>query len=108
MTSASSARSRRSGFTSRAASVDLKEWPGPVVAFYLGKLTDQQLLAAAANPNADIQTDRRCQANFYIGQAAMLDRRTAPAGQLFTEIAQHCPVTLPEYVGARAELAHLK
>ena len=98
----------RHALAKNAAAVDLKEWPGPVVAFYLGKLTDKQLLAAAAHPNADIQTDRQCQANFYIGQAAVLDRRPAPAGQLFREVAQHCPVTLPEYVGARAELAHLK
>ncbi|HEY3920371.1 MAG TPA: tetratricopeptide repeat protein [Stellaceae bacterium] len=98
----------RHALAKNAAAVDLKQWPGPVVALYLGKLTAKQLMAAAANPNADIQTDRQCQGNFYIGQAALLDHHPAEARRLFTEVNQHCPVTLAEYIGARAELTHLK
>jgi lipoprotein NlpI len=91
-----------------AARIDLARWPGPVIALYLGKLTAKQVMAAAINGDLGVQADRQCQAYFYSGEAALLRHGAAAAKRFFQQATQHCPLTLTESAGARAELMRLE
>jgi lipoprotein NlpI len=91
-----------------AARIDLARWPGPILALYLGKLTPNQLMAAAINSDLGVQADRQCQAYFYSGEAALLHHGNDAAKRFFQQATQHCPLTLTESAGARAELGHLE
>jgi tetratricopeptide (TPR) repeat protein len=84
-----------------AARLKPKEWPYPVIEFYLGKRSAGEMSSAAAKP------EERCEAQFYIGEWYLMrgDRMKA-AGALRTA-AETCPKTFYEYDGAMAELKRL-
>jgi lipoprotein NlpI len=91
-----------------AAPIDLARWPGAVLALYLGKMTPKQVMAAATSSDLGVQTDRQCQAYFYSGEAALLHRHNETAKRFFRQATEHCPLTLTESAGARAELVQLE
>jgi len=84
-----------------AARLKAKEWPYPVIEFYLGKRSVDQMSAAAGKP------EERCEAQFYLGEWQVLHGdRTKAAGALRTA-ADSCPKDFYEYDGAVAELKRL-
>ena len=42
-------------------------WPMPVMQFYLGKSSADELLSAARGGDASVQQNRLCEAHFYLG-----------------------------------------
>src|SRR3974377_324798 len=54
-----------SGLAEATPQLDMKAWPAPVVALYLGQMTLEAVLAAADDRDAHIKKSRVCQANFY-------------------------------------------
>jgi lipoprotein NlpI len=78
-----------------------KNWPYPVIDFYLGRGSLDELRAAAKKP------EERCEAEFYIGQWLLLRDRDSAVGPL-KMAADICPKTFIEYRGALAELKRLE
>jgi lipoprotein NlpI len=91
----------------RAEKLDVKAWPGPVVQFYLGKQSADEVLAAARAGGAKIQYDQQCEANFYMGEQALLSGDTTQARRLFGEALNNCDKRFIEYSGAKAEMSRL-
>jgi lipoprotein NlpI len=61
-----------------AQKADLTNWPGPVVKFYLGQITETQLMDSAADPDPETHEGRVCEVNFYSGEDALAhQKRTA-------------------------------
>jgi len=88
--------------------VDMANWPGPVINFYLGQLTAEALLATANSGDAMQRTKQTCAANFYIGELALEQGKVNDATRQFRTAADTSCRTSPlEYSSARAELKAL-
>ena len=77
-------------------------WPFPVVAFFLGALTADGVLAKASG------SIQEAEAHFYLGQWHLLRGNHADAAEAFRQAAKVGPSYLVEYVGAIAELRRLQ
>ncbi len=95
-------------FAERAAKLDLAEWPGPILRFFIGKASEDEVLAAAAQGDADTRPDRVCDANFFLGEWHLVKSETDRAGALLGEAAKTCRDELPSAHIARREMSRLK
>src|SRR5215831_8433486 len=95
------------GLAQATEGLDLKEWPGPIVSMYLGKVPEQAVYDAVADADPNRQRQKRCQAYFYVGQQMLIGQKNGEAAKMFREtVATNAP-NLLEYEGAHAELKHL-
>ena len=89
--------------------VGLADWPAPVLAFYLGRISRDQLFAAADDgPDYKTRVGQRCEANFYAGEYLDLHGETADAQELLEAAANDCPIQFFEAAAAGAELSRLR
>jgi len=84
-----------------AAHLDGKQWPYPVIEFYLGRRSAGEMW------NASATSEERCEAQFYLGEWHLLGGNRADAAAAFRTAAQTCPMIAYEYNGAIAELQRL-
>jgi lipoprotein NlpI len=84
-------------------------WPGPVIQVYMGTAKPEGLVALAKASSTQYSMDRVCEADFYLGEKALLDGKIAEAAGLFqSAVASGGEKTNLEYTGAVNELAQLK
>ena len=102
---------RRDNLPSRlpqlATQLDMAAWPAPVVRLFLGDLTADAALAAAADPQPEIMQGQVCEANFYTAELALLKHAKEEALRLFGVAASDCPRSFIEWRAANAELSRL-
>ena len=84
-----------------AARLKTKDWPHPVIDFYLGRRKLDEMSAAASKP------DEKCQAAFYIGEWHLLRGNKVQAKAVLQNAVDTCPDHFPEHAGAVAELRRL-
>ena len=94
-------------FAANSARVDSTSWPRPVIAFFAGKLTADQLVSGTANAEERQRNDQRCGAEFFAGQAAMWTKQPAEARKRFEATRATCSKRYTEHAAAVAELARL-
>ena len=87
--------------------IDMTKWPAPILRLYLGQMTPDAVLAAAESPNAQMQRDQICEANFYGGELALQRGTKDEATRLFKLATDGCPKSSIEYQSATAELKAL-
>ena len=92
-------------FEAHVTPIDSAQWPAPVVAYFLGRLSEDSLRAAAVADSAE--RGQRCGVGFYLGQAALIEGRAAEAAKLFQATRAGCAKELSEHRGAVAELRRL-
>jgi tetratricopeptide (TPR) repeat protein len=90
-----------------ASQLDMITWPAPVIRLLLGETTAAALLAAAEDPDPNKKQGRVCEANFFSGEAALLDGAKQEAARLLRLAADDCPRTSFERTAANAELKAL-
>jgi tetratricopeptide (TPR) repeat protein len=90
-----------------ASAVSPTAWPGPVINMYVGRITPEQLLAAAQNTNPTTQRDQVCEANYYIGEYALALAQTARGITLLRLARATCPFNFFETDGAIMHLTEL-
>jgi lipoprotein NlpI len=99
--------SRRNKLPSRlaeaVAKLDMTVWPGPVVRLFLGQLTPAAVLAAADDANPVKKKNQLCEANFFLGELALLQGANEEATRLFRLAANECPRYYYEWDDAHAE-----
>jgi tetratricopeptide (TPR) repeat protein len=95
-------------FAARTAKLDLKAWPGPLLSLYAGAGTADDAFAAAKQGDPDDQKDRLCEADFFIGEWHVSQKRDADGRALLEAAVSACPRDRPEVQAARAELGTLK
>jgi len=93
--------------TKNAAELDPAKWPGPVIQFYLGTISADQLFQAANNADSKKQNEQYCEAYFYLGESALLRGKKADAGRQIEQAAATCPTNFIESAAAKAELARM-
>ncbi len=91
-------------FAKQSAALDLAQWPGPVLKFYLGQATLEQLQAAQASPNAGTQARRSCEVSFYAGERHLWRGEKADAAARLQAARDGCSRSSNEYLWAVAEL----
>jgi lipoprotein NlpI len=94
--------------TGNAVKLDLKTWPGPVVAFYFKGIDANGVMAAARSGDAKTQREQGCQVSFYVGEDAVLRQDTAEATRLLRQARETCPPDFAEFIAAQAELKRLE
>jgi tetratricopeptide (TPR) repeat protein len=82
---------------------DPESWPVTIARYFLGKVSGDELTAAARN-----SPGRLCEAYFFLGQSALIQHEPAEATKLFTAARTTGMTRYTEFVGAGAELARLK
>jgi len=88
----------------RAAKLDLKTWPGPVVDFYRGRIGMDDVLAAARTGDTKTQRDQQCETGFYLGEHTLLAGDKDEARRLLQGALDTCDRRFIEYAGAKAEM----
>lgn len=84
------------------------DWPAPVLAFYLGRIDQDQLFAAAdIGPDFETRSGQRCEASFYAGEAASLHGKPDDARHLLDRAIDHCPSRCSEAKAAIGERARI-
>jgi lipoprotein NlpI len=89
------------------AKINLKSWPGPIIAFYMKQQTAQQVTAAAATGDPKTQSEQSCEAAFYLGEDELLRRNESEALRLLKQARDTCPPSFIEYDAAGFELKYL-
>lgn len=92
--------------TTQLTAIDLNVWPGAVAKFYLGRISEKELMAAAADPDTLLQRNRQCAASYYLGEYLLWQKppRVAESKSRFREATENCPSTLIESIAAKADL----
>jgi lipoprotein NlpI len=87
----------------------LKEtrWPFPVINFYLGKIDEKGMYAAADTADPKKKAEQICEANFYLAEAKLLKANVEDAIPLLRAAEKECPPSFYEAHAARAELKRL-
>jgi tetratricopeptide (TPR) repeat protein len=84
-----------------AAQLKTKAWPYPIVEFYLGKRTAEDMAGAAAG------AEEGCEAQFYVGEWRLIRGDRAKAKEALESAKATCPQSFYEYDGAVAELGRI-
>lgn len=100
-------KSNDQDFSRRSEKIDQKAWPYSVIAYEQGKIAEEQVWAAAsAGTDAQTASNRKCEADFYMGEYKLARDRDG-AMTLLTEAADKCYKGFIEYSGAVFELRAL-
>lgn len=83
------------------------DWPRPVYKFLLGEISRNDLERIANQSDEKERQGRTCEAAFYIGEQAMLEKRTDDAKGQFKRVVETCPQSFWERVGALGELQRM-
>ena len=103
-----SGKDARTELSEIASGLKLASWPGPVIQLYLGQAKPDGLVSLAKASNPRFAVDRECEANFYLGERALLNGNRAEAAGLFRAAVATGAKTNFEYRGALAELGRLQ
>ncbi len=84
-----------------AARLKTKEWVYPVIDFYLGRRSLEEMRASAVKP------EQKCEAAFYVGEWHLLHGNMPAAMTELKEAAATCPKNFAEHTAAVAELKRI-
>ena len=89
----------------QGSGIDLRKWTGPIVLYFLGRISEQTAMMAAGHPDTKIAHEQQCEAEFYVGQLDLAEGRLAQARQRFERDLDICPPGFLELAGARVALS---
>jgi len=89
------------------ARIDMTKWPAPIIRLYLGQMTPDTVLAAAADLDASKQKSQVCEANFFSGELALQQGKKDEAIRLFRAADESCPKDTFQLIAANDELKAL-
>jgi len=92
---------------SNARMVDPKTWPGPILAYYLGRVDADEVMRAAGNGSADMPRNQSCQAYFFVGEDAVLRQDIDEAARLLRQARDTCALDSFKHAAAEFELKRL-
>jgi lipoprotein NlpI len=90
-----------------AEAADLSKWPGPLLKLYLGHMAADEVIAVAANADANTRKRQECEANYFTGEDALLHNQPATALARFKAARDGCPKGNIGHAEALAELRRL-
>ena len=88
-----------------AGKLDLKQWPGTLIAYYLGQATLDQV-SPPSNHGA-MGHGRECSLSFFVGENALIKKDSAEATRQFQRALAVCNIHTVTYLTAGVELKRL-
>jgi tetratricopeptide (TPR) repeat protein len=88
-----------------AGKIDLKQWPGTLIAFFLGQATLDQISPPSSHGN--MGHARECNLAFFTGEQALIKKDSGEAARLFTHTRAVCNIHTVLYMAAGVELKRL-
>jgi tetratricopeptide (TPR) repeat protein len=92
-------------FTRNAGKIDLKQWPGTLVAFFLGQVKQDEM-SPPSNHGA-MGRARECNLSFFTGEQAVIKGDAANAARLFLRARDVCNIHTLHYLAAGVELKRM-
>ena len=97
----------KKGLAQQVPSLDLKRWPGPILAIFLGQSTPEQVMEGVKRVEGRERSEKECEAAFYFGQYYLLRGRLQEAERLFREALAFGFSSFIEHIGAKVELQRM-
>lgn len=94
----------KKAFADRVRSLDPNQWPAPILQFYLGKATHDEVFAAAKIGDPAYLDQQACEAAFYLGEFYLLSGKAEDAHRDLTQASASCPKSAAERGAAKTEL----
>ena len=91
--------------TRNAGKIDLKQWPGTLVAYFLGQATLDQL--SPPSSHGSMGRGRECNLSFFTGEQALIKKDNAEASRLFARAHEICNVHTVTGLASTVELKRL-
>lgn len=88
-----------------AGKIDLKQWPGTLVAFFLGQMKADQM--SPPSSHGSMGRARECNLSFFTGEHALIKGNGAEAAPLFLRTREVCNLHTVQYLAAGIELKRL-
>jgi tetratricopeptide (TPR) repeat protein len=88
------------------ASPDSGKWPEPLLRFIVGEINEAQAFAEASQVQS-YADELSCQANFYLGEVALLRKEASHGRKLLQNAILGCRIDTVEYIAAKAELERM-
>lgn len=88
-----------------AGKIDLKQWPGTLVAYFLGQATLEQL--SPPSSHGAMGHARECNLAFFSGEQSLVKNDSAEAARQFTRARAVCNIHTVHYLAAGVELKRL-
>ena len=85
--------------------IDLKQWPGTLVAYFLGKVSIDQI--SPPSSHGAMGHGRECNLSFFSGEHALIKSDGAEATRLFQRARAVCNIHTVHYLAAGVELKRL-
>lgn len=84
------------------------KWQATIADFFAGRITADQFMKLAHDPDEKTDKGQTCEANFYSAQRHLIKHETEKAQPLLQAAANDCPKSFVEYDAAIAELEQLE
>jgi tetratricopeptide (TPR) repeat protein len=91
-----------------AALVDPRKWPSPVFSFFLGRISAEQMIAAAKDPSPYLTRSQEAEAYYLAGESLLASKRPQNAKAMFEETLKRKLPDKPVSMAAVAELRNLE
>jgi tetratricopeptide (TPR) repeat protein len=88
-----------------AGKMDVKQWPGTLIAFFLGQVKADEL--AAPSSHGPMAHGRECNVSFFVGEHALIKGDKSEAAQQFQKAREACNLHTLPYLAAGIELKGL-
>jgi len=88
-----------------AGKIDLKQWPGTLIAFFLDQVKLEQM--SPPSSHGSMGRARECNLSFFAGEHALIKADSAEAARLFLRAREVCNIHTVHYLAAGIELKHM-
>jgi tetratricopeptide (TPR) repeat protein len=88
-----------------AGKIDLKQWPGTLIAFFLDQVKLEQM--SPPSSHGSMGRARECNLSFFTGEHALIKADSAEAARLFLRAREVCNIHTVHYLAAGIELKHM-
>ena len=91
----------------QAAAAPADQWPRPILSLFLGAATPAQVRQAAGEGDEEPRQNQECEADFFLGEYALLHDDRHSARPLLKHVVDTCSPSLGVEAGAAGELARI-
>ena len=88
-----------------AGKIDLKQWPGTLIAFFLSQVKPEQMTPPSSH--GSMGRARECNLSFFTGEHALIKADGTEAARLFLRAREVCNIHTLHYLAAGIELKRL-
>ncbi|HUO97725.1 MAG TPA: hypothetical protein VMU01_03610 [Rhizomicrobium sp.] len=86
------------------SNIDQSGWPRPILDYYRNRLTESRVYEKAADSDATIANQQKCEADFYVGEWHLARKEPDAGMKLIHAAFGECPHNFMEYYAADREL----